>query len=176
VIGLGQDRNYYLLDFLRDRLNLTERGKEYFRLHRKWRPHKSAYEEYGLQSDIQYLQEMMKGGNGRSPYHFEIEVVAGSLSKVDRINRLIPVCSEGRLWMPDALHRTNSEGKLEELISVLVEQEFLAWPVPVHDDGLDVIARIFDVEDLSFPDPEPEPTPDDRYNRRKKGSTSWMAG
>jgi phage terminase large subunit-like protein len=175
VIGLGQDRNYYLLDFLRDRLNLPERGKEYFRLHRKWKPHKSAYEEYGLQSDIQYLQEMMKGGNGRSPYHFEIEIVAGSLSKVDRINRLIPVCSEGRLWMPDALHRTNSEGKLEELISVLVEQEFLAWPVPVHDDGLDVIARIFDVEDLSFPDPEPEPTKDDRYNRKKRGAGSWMA-
>jgi phage terminase large subunit-like protein len=176
VIGLGTDRNYYLLDFIRDRLNLVERGREYFRLHRKWRPHRSAYEEYGKDSDIQHLEHMMKGGNGRAPYHFEIEIVAGSLSKVDRINRLIPVCSEGRLWMPDALHRTNSEGKLEELISVLVEQEFLAWPVPVHDDGLDVIARVFDVEDLSFPDPEPEPTPDDRYNRRKKGSTSWMAG
>lgn len=175
VIGLGQDRNYYLLDFLRDRLNLKERGAEYFRLHRKWKPHRSAYEEYGIQGDIQYMQTMMEGGNGRSPYHFEIEAVGGSLSKVDRINRLIPVCAESRFWMPDVLMRTNSEGKLEELIAILVEQEFLAWPVPVHDDGLDVIARVFDVLDLEFPDAEPEPTRDDRY-RKRRSAGSWMAG
>lgn len=175
VIGLGQDRNYYLLDYLRDRLNLSERANEYFRLHRRWKPHKSAYEEYGKDSDIQHLEHMMKGGNGRSPYHFEIEPVGGSLSKADRINRLIPVAAEGRLWLPEVLYRTNSEGKLEELILILIEQEFLAWPVPVHDDGMDVIARIFDVEDLSFPDPEPEERPDDRYNRRSRGRGSWMS-
>jgi phage terminase large subunit-like protein len=176
VIGLGEDHNYYLLDFLRDRLNLTERGREYFRLHRKWRPHRSAYEEYGKDSDIQHLETMMAGGNGRAPYHFEIEIVAGSLSKEDRINRLIPVCSEGRWWLPDVLMRTNSEGKLEELISVLIEQEFLAWPVPVHDDGLDVLARIFDIVDLFFPDPEVEPRKEDRYGRKRAGSGSWMSG
>lgn len=172
VIGLGEDRNYYLLDFLRDRLNLVERAKEYFRLHRKWKPHRSAYEEYGKDSDIQHLQTKMEN----PPYHFEIDAVGGSLSKVDRINRLIPVCSEGRLWLPDVLYRTNCEGKLEELVSVLIEQEFLAWPVPVHDDGLDVIARIFDVEDLSFPEPEAEPLPSDRYNRKQRSRGSWMSG
>lgn len=175
VIGLGQDRNYYLLDFLRDRLNLQERGKEYFRLHKKWKPHRAAYEEYGKDSDIQHLEHMMSGGNGRAPYHFEIEAVGGSLSKIDRINRLIPVCSESRWWMPDHLMRTNSEGKLENLIDVLIEQEFLAWPVPVHDDGLDVIARIFDIEHLDFPDPEPEPTKDDRYARKRRSASSWMS-
>lgn len=175
VIGLGEDRNYYLLDFLRDRLNLVERANEYFRLHRKWRPHKAAYEEYGKDSDIQHLETMMAGGNGRAPYHFEIEPVGGSLSKVDRINRLIPVCSEGRLWLPEVLYRTNSENKLEELILILIEQEFLSWPVPVHDDGLDVISRIFDVEDLNFPEPEQQPHKDDRYNRPKRRAGSWMS-
>jgi phage terminase large subunit-like protein len=172
VIGLGEDRNYYLLDFLRDRLNLVERANEYFRLHRKWRPHRCAYEEYGKDSDIQHLESKMRN----PPYHFEIDAVGGSLSKADRINRLIPVCSESRLWLPEVLYRTNSEGKLEELVMVLIEQEFLAWPVPVHDDGLDVISRIFDVEDLSFPEPEAEPSRDDRYNRRAKRSGSWMSG
>lgn len=171
VIGLGEDRNYYLLDYLRDRMNLAERAREYFRLHRKWRPHKCGYEEYGLQSDTQHLQDKMKN----PPYHFEIDILAGSLSKVDRINRLIPVCSENRLWLPEVLLRTNSEGKLEDLVLVLIEQEFLAWPVPVHDDGLDVLSRIFDVEDLQFPEPVPEPTRDDRY-ARKKTRGSWMSG
>lgn len=176
VIGLGQDRNYYLLDFLRDRLNLIERGNEYFRLHRRWKPHRSAYEEYGKDSDIQHLEHMMSGGNGRAPYHFEIEIVAGALSKPDRINRLIPICAEGRWWMPEILMRTNSEGKLEELISVLVEQEFLAWPVPVHEDGLDVCSRVFDIPDLLFPDPEPEPTVNDRYKPKRGANRSWMSG
>lgn len=175
VFGLGEDRNYYLLDFLRDRLNLVERTNELFRLHRKWKPHRVGYEEYGKDSDIQHIQTVMSGGKGRSPYHFEIDPVGGTLSKVDRINRLIPVCSDGRLWLPDVLYRTNSEGKLEELILILIEQEFLAWPVPVHDDGMDVIARVFDLEDLSFPEPEPEPHKDDRYSRRSKRSGSWMS-
>lgn len=175
VIGLGEDRNYYLLDFLRDRLNLIERTSELFRLHRKWRPHRVGYEEYGKDSDIQHIETVMAGGKGRSPYHFEIDPVGGPLSKADRINRLIPICSDKRFWMPDVLYRTNSEGKLEELIQILIEQEFLAWPVPVHDDGMDVIARVFDLEDLSFPEPEPEPDKNDRYSRRKRSGHSWMS-
>lgn len=175
VIGLGQDRNYYLLDFLRDRLNLIERTNELFRLHRKWKPHFVGYEEYGKDSDIQHIETVMAGGNGRAPYHFEILPLGGSLSKVDRINRLIPIAAEGRLWLPEVLYRTLHDGKLEEQIIVLIEQEFLAWPVPVHDDGMDVISRVFDVPDLSFPDPEPEPDKDDRYNRKSRRSGSWMS-
>ena len=175
VIGLGQDRNYYLLDFLRDRLNLIERTNELFRLHRKWKPHFVGYEEYGKDSDIQHIETVMAGGNGRAPYHFEITPVGGSLSKVDRINRLIPIAAEGRLWLPEVLYRTLHDGKLEEQIIVLIEQEFLAWPVPVHDDGMDVISRVFDVPDLDFPDPEPEERPEDRYNRQRRRSGSWMS-
>jgi len=48
VIGLGADQNYYLLDAVRDRLNLSERCKELFRLHRKWRPERVGYEKYGM--------------------------------------------------------------------------------------------------------------------------------
>jgi hypothetical protein len=38
VIGLGADRNYHLLDLVRDRLNLTERTDMLFALHDKWQP------------------------------------------------------------------------------------------------------------------------------------------
>jgi phage terminase large subunit-like protein len=171
VIGLNVDRNYYLLDFVRDRMNLIERTAELFRLHKKWTPQRVGYEQYGKDSDIQHIQSEMD----RMPYHFEIEELAGSLSKIDRINRLIPVCAEGRLWLPEAIRRTNHEGKLEELVSVLVEEEFVPWPVPVHDDGLDVIARVFDLENLDFPEPEPEAHKDDRYAKKRRPSGSWMS-
>ena len=38
VLGLGQDGNYYVLDMVRDRLNLTERASMVMHLHRKWKP------------------------------------------------------------------------------------------------------------------------------------------
>jgi predicted phage terminase large subunit-like protein len=177
VIGLNHDKKYYLLDFIRDRLNLGERAKEYFRLHKKWKPQFAAYEEYGLAADTQHIQSLMDGGNGKPPYHFDIEVVSGSLSKADRINRLIPVCKAGDFWLPESIHRTNCEGKLEELMSILIEQEFLVWPVPVHDDGMDVISRIFDIKHIDFPDPEVEPTKDDRYNKaaKRQRAGTWMS-
>lgn len=176
VIGLNTDKKRYLLDFIRDRLNLTERTNELFRLHRKWKPHRTGYEEYGKDSDIQHIQSVMDGGHGKAPYHFDIEALGGTMSKIDRINRLIPVCEAGEFYLPEAIMRTNSEGKLEDLVMVLVEQEFLAWPVPVHDDGLDVISRQFDFENLDFPEPEEEPHKDDRYNRAQKNrGGTWQS-
>lgn len=175
VIGLNTDRKRYLLDFVRDRMNLSERTAEVFRLHRKWRPHRVGYEEYGKDSDIQHIESVMNGENGKAPYHFDIEPLGGSMSKIDRINRLIPVCEAGEFYMPELLMRTNSEGKLEDLVLVLIEQEFLAWPVPVHDDGLDVISRQFDFANLDFPEPEAEDRPEDRYNQRRRAAGSWMS-
>lgn len=171
VIGKSESRKVYLLDFIRDRLNLKERGSEYMRLHRKWKPQKAAYEKYGLQADVEYIKTLMDA----KAYHFEIDELGGSLAKPDRINRLIPVCSVGDFWMPEALMRTLYDGKVEEQIIVLLEQEFLAWPVPVHDDGMDVISRYFDVPDFEFPDPVVEEHKDDRYNLRKRQTGSWMS-
>lgn len=171
VIGYGADRNIYVLDLLRDRLTLQQRASEYLRLHRKWQVQHAGYESYGLQADIEYLQERMD----RETYRFQIHELKGKLSKFDRVNRLIPVAADGRLWLPDSILRTNAEGKLEELVAITVEQEFLAWPVPAHDDVVDAIARVFDIESMSFPMPVPEAHRDDRYAKNRR-SGSWMSG
>ncbi len=171
VIGRGPDGNTYLLDLLRDRLNLKERADAVFRLHKRWRPGRVGYEKYGLQADVEYLKERM----GRENYHFEVDELGGSVPKVDRINRLIPLCAEGRLWLPDTLYRATTEGRTVELIDALIEQEFMGWPVPAHDDMLDAISRIFDLEDFSFPKLDFEEPKTDRY-RRSGARSSWMAG
>jgi phage terminase large subunit-like protein len=170
VLGIGPDGNWYWLDGVRDRLTLQQRATEYLRLHRKWRPQYCAYEEYGLQADLAYLEERQD----RETYRFEITPVKGKLSKFDRVNRLIPLCADGKFWLPEALFRTTTEGKLEDLILTTIEQEFLAWPVPAHDDMIDALSRVFD---LAVPTPMPvvEEHRDDRYNQRKR-SGSWMAG
>src|SRR5690606_22504252 len=51
VIALAPDANYYLIDAIRDRLNLTQRAAKLFELHRKHKPKAVGYEEYGMQAD-----------------------------------------------------------------------------------------------------------------------------
>lgn len=151
VIGLGMDHKRYVLDIVRDRLNLTERGRKVMQLHRKWRPLQVRYEEYGLQADIQYLQSVM----AQETYTFDIEKVAGKAAKEDRIKRLIPLFEQGQILLPRQLNYTDYEGRTQDLVNVFIEQEFKAFPVPLHDDMLDALARIEEPGiDLTWPKQE----------------------
>ena len=138
VIGLGDDENYYVLDIVRDRLNLTERAETVFRLHRKWKPMQVRYERYGMMADIEYLRQEMD----RRSYRFSIAEVAGQISKVDRIRRLVPLFERNRFWFPAELMYTGEDGKQHDLVHDFVEEEYLAFPVGRHDDMLDALARI----------------------------------
>lgn len=167
VVGLGPDQNIYLIDLVRDRLNLQERAQMVMEMHRKYRPKQVGYEKYGMQSDIDYLKEIQSRDN----YRFDIQETGGSLAKVDRIKRLIPIASEKRLYFPRGIHRTTYDGKLVDLVNVLVEEEMMGFPVSLHDDALDAISRIFDV-DMVWPKVRQEPKRD-RYDSKPK--RSWMA-
>lgn len=168
VIGLAPDENYYLLDYVRDRFNLKERAKKFIELHRKWDKPDAGYEKYGKDSDISTIEDIQ----GDENYRFDIKELGGKLSKVDRINRLMPIFATGRFYMPHRLMYTPHDGKTLDLIHALIEEEMMAWPVPVHDDGLDAIARIFDME-MAWPRIANQ-GPKDRYADRRKPGT-WMS-
>lgn len=140
VLGLNDDQKIYVLDIVRDRLNLTERTDLLFNLHRKYQPLQVGYERYGMQSDIEHIKEEMK----RRVYSFEITELGGPMPKNDRIRRLIPLFEQGRIILPDHLKRTNYEGREQDLIDVFIDEEFKAFPVAAHDDMLDALARIED--------------------------------
>lgn len=140
VIGLGSDGNYYLLDGIRARLNLTERTSRLFMLHRKWKPIKTGYEKYGMQSDIQHIQERME----QIGYRFNILELGGQMPKNDRIRRLIPICENGRFWLPLNLPFNDENGATQDFIQQFLDDEYDAFPVASHDDMLDCGARITD--------------------------------
>jgi len=106
VLGLGADENYYLLDMVRDRLSLKERGDGVFALHRRWRPMRVGYEKYGMMADIEYLRERM----AHESYHFDITELGGQVAKNDRIRRLVPIFEAGRFWLPEVLFKTDYQG------------------------------------------------------------------
>lgn len=150
VVGLGSDRNYYILDIVRDRLNLTERGKLVMRLHRKWKPQEVRYEQYGMMADIQHIEDLQE----RENYRFAITKVGGATPKNDRIRRLIPLFEQGRVYLPTHLHMTDYEGKTRDMVRDFIDDEFKPFPVSVHDDMLDSLARIEEPAPLSLSWPE----------------------
>jgi predicted phage terminase large subunit-like protein len=140
IVGLGADENYYVLDCVRDRLNLTERSEAVFRLHRKWKPGQVRYEQYGMQADVEHLKSEMD----KKSYRFQITEVGGITKKEDRIRRLVPPFQQGRIWLPAELTYTDHSGKTIDLVKHFIEEELLSFPVGRHDDMLDSLARLME--------------------------------
>ena len=140
VLGLGADENIYVLDMYRDRLNLRERQELIFRLHAKYKPKAILYEQYGLNTDIDAMNEAMNYHN----YRFQIIPVGGKLSKEDRIRRLIPYFADNRIYFPETLFKANTDGVMVDLVDEFINEEYLSFPVCIHDDLIDALSRILD--------------------------------
>jgi hypothetical protein len=77
-------------------------------------------------------------------YRFPIYKVGGRL-KTERIKRLVPLFEQRRILLPTSWHRTTADGT-RDLVHDLIEDEYMAFPVPVHDDMLDALSRICDTD------------------------------
>jgi hypothetical protein len=106
VIGVDQGGNKYLLDGVRHRMKLTARWEFIKSFKRKWEAHSGVqmvrigYERYGMQVDLEVIEDMMVRENNL----FKIEELntprQGRHSKDDRIERLEPDIREGRFYLP----------------------------------------------------------------------------
>jgi len=154
VWATAPDKNYYLIDAVRDRLNLAEKTRQLFFFHRKYNPLKTGYEKYGMQADIEHIEEKMEDEN----YRFKIIPLSGPTSKYDRIRGLVPSFEQSRIWLPRMLSYIDREGKMHDFIREFIEKEYTAFPVAIHDDMLDCAARLKD-PDLGVKFPELVATP-----------------
>lgn len=151
VIGLGPDKNYYLLDAVRDRLNPTERVELLFMLHQKWnelggKPPKVGYEKYGMMADTHYIRERMK----QDSYNFPLVELGGTMDKMDRIRRIIPDMQNGLWYYPPQLPYVDSEGRTIDLVREIIHSEMKTFPKSRFDDMIDAKSRIKDM-DAVFP-------------------------
>lgn len=169
VLGFNHDRKIYLLDGLRDRLNLTERTNKLFEMHYRWQPERIGYERYGMQSDIAHIKTEME----RRVYQFEVIELGGPMPKNDRIRRLIPTFEQGRFVLPDHLPKLNYEGRTYDFTTVLIDEEYKPFPVAVHDDMLDMLARLADEEmRIDFPQFYDEAEDDDTDRHQTRSATT----
>ena len=145
VIGLANDKNYYVLDIIRDRLNPTQRIDKLIELHKKWsassgKPPVVGYESYGIQGDLHYLEKAQDELN----YRFRVIALGGMKSKEERIRRLIPIMENHWLYLPKFLQYKSVNGTTTELIGDFLNNELLVFPYSKHDDVLDAMSRIMD--------------------------------
>jgi len=174
VIGIDAQRNKYLLDGVCHKMSLSERWTTLKKLRRTWVNRKGVqvvqvgYERYGLQSDIEHFEEMMKIEN----YAFPIDEVSwtreGQQSKLDRIRRLIPDHQNWRFFYPyegkptklqleteargkgylvaKPIKRVNEEGKVYNLVEYLIHNEYMFFPATTMLDLLDAMSRFYDMD------------------------------
>jgi phage terminase large subunit-like protein len=148
VMGYSATGRWYVLDGVRDRMNLTERTAAVMALHRRWKPQRVGYEEYGMQADIEHIQHMQE----MELYDFPIIALGGNqMTKTQKIERLVPYYEQGRILLPPTLSyregsysKSGTFGKSVDLIKVFLEEEYQAFPVLNHDDMLDNMSRCLD--------------------------------
>ena len=141
-------RCYYVLDGVHDRLNLTERTRALFEMHRKYQPLGVGYERYGMQADIEHIEFVQ----GKENYRFRITELGGQMPKNDRIRRLVPVFEQGRMYFPHQIIKKRQDNTAHDLVDVFKRLEYQPFPVAEHDDMLDCLSRILDPDlQAAFP-------------------------
>jgi len=172
IVGLGGDGNYYCLDIVRDRLNLTERTERIFTLHRKWHPCEVRYDKYGMMVDVEHIKNRQETEN----YRFDIKEVGGPIKKEDRVGRLIPLFEQGKVYLPKTFHVTDYQKQPIDLVRAFIEEEFASFPVGLHDDMLDALARIAD-PDIKLIWPKEEKLNIDLPRRiySDRSNVAWMS-
>lgn len=170
VIGLAPDQNYYLLDGIRDRLNLTQRTERVFEFYRNNKLRGIGYEHYGMQADIDHIKYVQEQRN----YRFNITSLGGSVPKEDRIRKLVPIFEQGRFYLPKRLSFVDHTGETKDLIKEFLDNEYFAFPVSIHDDMLDCMSRILEPTlNAQFPKPQ-ETKKTERNFTSSNPSTGWM--
>lgn len=140
VMAVDALDNVYLVDLVKDKLNLDERKKKLFELVLKYKPLVVGYERYALMADTVYIRKCQETENIRFP----IVELGGKLSKIERVDRFVPTFSNRKFYIPESLEYRDYEGKSHDLIQEL-KYEMINFPKG-HDDCIDAISRIKDPE------------------------------
>ena len=190
VVATGEDRRYYVVDGLRDKIQLSERSSKLFTFVQRWTNSKRKplvfYEQSGLSTDIVTIQRDM----AENHFHFDIKAVttkprlsidsrmSGVSLKAQRIQALEPLFRRGDIVLAECVEQVTFDGRLENVISKFIDDEYLNYPFTDHDDFLDALSRIADLESgplIIFPNPRKSNLLDMEYRRKGKSSMDIYA-
>lgn len=168
VVARTIEDEYLFLDLVRDKIQNDLKWEVLKGLVAQYtingrKPH-VYYEQVSIQSDIQYFERMMTIDD----FNFDITAVsgrpkmrigsvqAGLPSKDQRIGALQPYFKQGRMkFLRMGERLSHFEGRNVDMLKSFMEEEFEVYPFSKHDDGLDCMSRIADLETgILFTKPE----------------------
>ena len=174
AVAMDASGNFWLVDGYHHKMGLRERYTTIKAMRKYWmnmpgvQAVKIGYERYGSTSDLEYFDMEMQ----RDKDVFDIHELAwpreGPGSKTDRVQRLEPAFRNGRFFLPavtkgetanqlkvkeqgqafrifSPVHRKDEEGRVYSLNKNFLE-EFLTFPFCAHDDLIDAVSRIYDID------------------------------
>lgn len=178
VIGCSPQRQFYLIDMIRDKLDVYERFQMLKELYMKHDPYDCYYEVQALNSDLEVFDREME----REKFFFLISKFSSNVnnSKRKRIMALGALMRKRNFLIPRELYYTDITDVERELISEFINEEYTKFPHnKAHDDMLDCMSMIQNI-DVIFPEETEEPVvkTDARkhpaFIRNEKG-TSWQS-
>jgi hypothetical protein len=171
VIGVGGDKNYYVIDGVRDRLNLTERTKMLLMLHRTYRPLGVGYEKYGMQADIEHIEYVME----RQNYRFTITPLGGQMPSPIASSAWCRSSSRAACSCRCAASHASTTRAHARHHPAVHRGGILGVPGLRARRRLDCLARILD-DDMGviFPEPEAEKVPSGCATSKTSESRDFM--
>lgn len=141
LIGVDGYKRMWVKGIVRDKLNNKEKWQKLVELIDKSSDPaniKVGYETYGMQSDIEFMEDKMT----ENKMYFEIIPLGGNVSKKDRIRDLISDFIDGKFLFPREYWYTDIDGNDVDLMDEFVKKEYLHFPNTSHDDMFDCLARV----------------------------------
>jgi phage terminase large subunit-like protein len=179
IIGCSPQRQFYLVDMIRDKLDVYERFQMLKDLYMKHDPYDCYYEVQALNSDLEVFDREME----REKFYFLISKFSSNVndSKRKRIMALGALMRKRNFLIPRELYYTDVTGVERELISEFINEEYTKFPHnKAHDDMLDCMGMIQNV-DVVFPEEAeeaPEKTAAARNAapfRRQERDATWQS-
>lgn len=148
VIGFGSDGRKYVIDFIRDKLKLSEKTSTILELAERWRPSVIFWEENASVEGGEHIAEVLekRGWAGLEFFAFRQHT---SISKEDRIGKLEPDFRAGNIIFPYDRWYKGYDGMERDLVQDFLNDEYLVMTMagaPSHDDMLDCLANIENAE------------------------------
>lgn len=169
VVAHTCEDKYIVLDLVRDKIELDQKWDWLKILVSKYtndgRKPTVYYEQVSMQSDISHFEKMksvesfdmeIKAVSGRPKLRMGT-ASAGLPLKEQRIGALQPLFKQGRIsfYRNMGPKSSNFEKRDVDMLQQFIEDEYSKYPFCRHDDGLDCLSRIADLETgllLSKPD------------------------
>ncbi len=174
VIAVSSDKQFFLVDMIRDKLDVYERFETLIELHKRYRPDAIYYEQQAMQSDIEVFDREMR----TKGYFIHIDKYSSNIagSKHRRIkDGLGGMFRKSEFLIPEHLYFQD-----RDLIEEFIQEEYSKYPNNrAHDDMLDAMSMITQVP-ITVPlpkDDEKKKTIIKEYNPLiiNNHSGSWMS-